>query len=484
EIIYTRGTTESLNLVASSLGRLRLRENDEVVVSAMEHHSNIVPWQMICGQTGAKLRVIPMNERGELLLDEYDKILAGGRVKIVAVVHLSNSLGTVNEIKRIAEMAHGVGALMFADGAQWVAHYPTDLQDLGVDFYAFSGHKLFGPTGVGVLYGRRELLEKMPPYQGGGDMIESVTFEKTTYAPLPNKFEAGTPDIAGVIGLGAAIEYVQSIDLNAVHVHEQALLDHATEQLRQIPGLRIIGTARNKGSVVSFVLENPPIASIDIGTALDQRGVAVRTGHHCCMPVMARMNIAATTRASFAMYNTRGDVDALVAGLREIVAKAAKKPAAAAKSAKQEVEYPKAVADSPTTAAEELAGDFDLLGEREARSQYVIDLGERLPNYFDLLKKVTPRVPGCMSEVYLVARKAPGSSDTLEFVADADAAIVRGLIALLERLFSGQRAADILAFDVESFFRRIGLDQFVSSQRRNGLAGMIARIRREAEGLK
>ena len=481
EIIFTRGTTEGINLVANCWGRAFLKPGDEVIVSAMEHHSNIVPWQMACAATGARLRVIPMNDAGELLLDEYAKLL-GESTKFVSVVQLSNSLGTINDIKKIARMARAAGAKVMADGAQWVAHYPTDVHELGVDFYAFSGHKLLGPTGIGALYGRRELLEKMPPYQGGGDMIESVTFEKTVYATLPNKFEAGTPDIAGAIGLGAAVDYIQSIGFDAFHAHEQALLDYATEQLQAIRGLRIVGTAKNKGSVVSFVLEDPPVAPFDIGTALDQRNIAVRTGHHCCQPVMDRLKVSATTRASFAMYNTKADVDALVTALQQIVDTAKISPKAV-RASEQPVEYPRAAAGSPQASAEELAGDFEILDDHEGRNQYVLDLGEKLPNLFEMLKQVTVRVPGCMSEVYLVARKAPGSTDTFEFVADANADIVRGLIAVLQRLFSGQKAKDVLDFDVEAFFRQIGLERFISSQRRNGLAGMVGRIRQEAAAI-
>jgi cysteine desulfurase / selenocysteine lyase len=504
QVLFTRGTTEAINLVAACWGRTFLRPGDEVIVSAMEHHSNIVPWQIACEATGARLRVIPMNDAGELLLDEYGRMLSDGRTKLVSVVHVSNSLGTINDVRRIAEMAHDARALVMVDGAQWVAHHPTDVQDLGADFYAFSGHKLFGPTGIGVLYGRRELLERMPPYQGGGDMIESVTFERTTYAPLPNKFEAGTPDIAGAIGLGAAIDYVRSIGFDAFEPYEAGLLAYATERLLTVPGLRIVGTARHKGGVLSFVLENPPVAALDIGMKLDLDGVAVRTGHHCCQPVMDRFCIPATTRASLAFYNTRADIDALVAGLQKIVAEAkeSNRSAAAAASPKSaadspngdgngksagtaaEVVYPKAAAASPAEAAEDLAESFEMLEERDEKNQYVLDLGQRLPHTFDLLKTVTTRVPGCMSEVYVVGRRAPGSSDTLEFVADANADIVRGLIAILQRLYSGQRAADVLAFDVEGFFRRIGLDQFITSQRRNGLAGMVQRIRGMAEQIQ
>jgi cysteine desulfurase / selenocysteine lyase len=478
EIIYTRGTSEGINLVASSYGRSVLKAGDEVVVSAMEHHSNIVPWQIVCEATGAKLRVIPMNERGELLIDEFAKILAGGKVKIVSVVHLSNSLGTINDIKLLAKMAHDAGAVIMVDGAQWVAHYPTDVRDLDVDFYAFSGHKLFGPTGIGVLYGKSKLLEAMPPYQGGGDMIKSVTFAKTEYADLPNKFEAGTPHIAGAVGLGAAIDYVTSVGLTNTAPHEQELLAYATKRLAEVPGLRIIGNAAQKASVISFVMEDPPLASHDIGVILDTHNIAVRTGHHCCQPVMERFDISSTTRISLAMYNTRADIDAAVEVLKQAAGTAQPRS-----QPKAQIDYPQPTAATPAKAAEELIEVFDFLGDDpNAKSLFVMDdLGAKLPNLFDLLKKVTTRVEGCMSEVYFVGRRSPRDAQVLEFVADADAAIVRGEIAMLEKLFSGQKASEILSFDIEAFFKRIGLDQFLTSQRRNGMAGMVRRIHLLAE---
>jgi cysteine desulfurase/selenocysteine lyase len=315
EIIFTRGTTEAINLVAASYGRKNVNAGDEVVVSAMEHHSNIVPWQMLCEERGATLRVIPMNDAGELLIDEYEKLL-NGRTKIVAVVHISNALGTINPIKNIIELAHKRGIPVLVDGAQAVPHSRVDMQDLDCDFYAFSSHKMFGPTGVGVLYGKKELLEKMPPYQGGGDMIKSVTFEKTTYNDLPYKFEAGTPNIAGGIGLGAAIDYINGMDLSAVAAYEHELLAYGTKKLLEIPGLKIIGTAKEKASVISFVLDG--IHPHDIGTILDYEGVAIRTGHHCAQPVMQRYGIPATARASFAFYNTKDEIDVLVKAIYKV----------------------------------------------------------------------------------------------------------------------------------------------------------------------
>ena len=315
EVIFVRGTTEAINLVAHSYGRTHVQAGDAVLISAMEHHSNIVPWQILCEERGASLRVVPMNGRGEFLLDEYEKLLTP-RTKLVAVSHVSNALGTVNPVRQIIAMAHEHGIPVLVDGAQAVPHLQVDVQELDCDFYAFSGHKMYGPTGVGVLYGKKRLLEAMPPYQGGGDMISSVTFEKTTYNRLPFKFEAGTPNIAGVIGLGAAIEYLGRISLERVAVHEHYLLAYATERISSLPSVRLIGTAQEKAAVLSFVLEG--VHPHDIGTVLDQEGIAVRTGHHCAQPVMQFFGVPATARASFALYNTEEEVDALMRGLCKV----------------------------------------------------------------------------------------------------------------------------------------------------------------------
>jgi cysteine desulfurase/selenocysteine lyase len=315
EIVFVRGTTEAINLVAHSFGRQQVGAGDEIVLSEMEHHSNIVPWQMLCEERGARLRVIPVSDRGELDLDAFERRL-GPRTKLVSVVHVSNALGTVNPVRRIVELAHGAGVPVLVDGAQAVAHMPVDVQAIGCDFYAFSGHKVFGPTGIGVLYGRQALLEAMPPYQGGGDMIRSVTFERTTYNDVPHKFEAGTPNIAGAIGLRAAIDYLRRIDLAAMGAYEHGLLEYATEALTCVKGLRVVGTAAEKSGVISFVLDE--VHPHDIGTILDQEGVAIRTGHHCCQPLMHRFGVPATARASFALYNTYAEVDALVGALRKV----------------------------------------------------------------------------------------------------------------------------------------------------------------------
>lgn len=313
EIIFVRGTTEAINLVTQSYGRAFLKAGDEIIVSAMEHHSNIVPWQMLCQQIGAHLRVIPINHAGELVFDEYRRLL-NEKTKFVSIAHVSNALGTVVPVKEVVQLAHERGVPVLIDGAQAVPHMKVDVQEIGCDFYAFSGHKLFGPTGVGVLYGRADLLDAMPPYQGGGDMISLVTFEKTHYNDLPYKFEAGTPNIAGGIGLGAAIDYLNALDWERVTEHENELLAYATEALSAFEGLRIIGTARHKAGIVSFVFD--PIHAHDVGTILDQEGVAVRAGHHCAMPVMQHFGVPGTARASFAMYNSRNDVDRLIDALQ------------------------------------------------------------------------------------------------------------------------------------------------------------------------
>ncbi len=315
EIIFVRGTTEAINLVAQTYGRQHVVSGDEVIITAMEHHSNIVPWQMLCQEKGARLRVVPINDRGELILEEYEKLL-GPRTKLVALGHVSNALGTVNPVRRIIELAHQQGVPVLVDGAQAAPRLKLDVRELDADFYAFSGHKIYGPTGIGVLYGKASLLDAMPPYQGGGDMISSVTFEKTVYNKLPHKFEAGTPHMAGAIGLGAALEYVNRLGLENVTAHEQDVLAYATEQVSAVPGVRLIGTAREKTGVLSFVLE--PIHPHDIGTILDQEGIAIRTGHHCAQPVMQRFGVPATARASFGLYNTREEVDALVRGLNKV----------------------------------------------------------------------------------------------------------------------------------------------------------------------
>ena len=316
EIIFVRGTTEAINLISQTYGRSCMSEGDEIIISSMEHHSNIVPWQILCQEKGAILRVIPVNDLGELLLDEYERLFTD-KTKLVSIVHQSNALGTINPAKEIVDIAHGHGVPVLLDGAQAIAHLEVDVRELGCDFYAFSGHKLYGPTGIGVLYGKESLLEEMPPYQAGGEMIKSVTFDETLYNVLPNKFEAGTPNIAGAIGLGAAIDYVETLGMGQIAAYESELLQYGTGRLSSIEGLKIIGTADKKGSVISFVMEG--VHPHDIGTILDAEGIAIRTGHHCAQPLMDRFNVPATARASFAFYNTKEEIDVLVKGIDRVI---------------------------------------------------------------------------------------------------------------------------------------------------------------------
>ena len=494
ECIFTRGTTESINLVASSWGRASLRAGDEIVLSELEHHSNIVPWQMVAAQTGARIRVIPIDDSGALRMDLYRQLLSS-RTRLVAITQVSNALGTVNPVREIIAAAHEAGALVLIDGAQWVAHGPTDVRALGADFYAFSGHKLYGPTGIGVLYGRRPLLEAMPPYQGGGDMVERVTFEHTTYAELPSRLEAGTPHIAGAVGLAAAIDWVAGIGLERIGAHEGRLLRHATARLSAIAGLEIKGTAPRRSGALSWVVTDPPISTLDIGTQLDLEGICIRTGHHCCQPLMDRLGVSSTARASFGVYNTLEEIDRLADALGAVIERARNRrrspgspttwlatavPADSA-AAERPVGYPPAAGNSPSAVADEIRALFEGLPDWSMRYQQLIDLGQQLPPRPDPLKTPANLVRGCQSQVYLAARVRPGTADTLEFLADSDADIVRGLIALLQRLFSGQRAQAILAFDAPAFFGEIGLDRQLSLTRRNGLAAMVERLRGLAE---
>jgi cysteine desulfurase/selenocysteine lyase len=312
EVLFTKGTTDGINLVANGFSRGILQEGDEIIISSMEHHSNIVPWQMACDYNRAVLKVIPIDDKGELLLEEY-KALLSHKTKLVAITHVSNTLGTINPVKEIVDEAHALGIPVLLDGAQSIQHMNVDVQELDCEFYAFSGHKMFGPTGIGVLFGKKEWLEKLPPYQGGGDMIKTVTFEKTTYNDLPHKFEAGTPNIAGGIGLGSAVDYLNELDWNRIQIHEDELLAYATEKILEIEGIHIIGTAKKKAGILSFVHDSAH--HYDIGTILDQLGVAIRTGHHCTEPLMKRFNVTGTARVSFAFYNTKEEVDIFIAAL-------------------------------------------------------------------------------------------------------------------------------------------------------------------------
>jgi cysteine desulfurase/selenocysteine lyase len=484
ELIFTRGTTEAVNLVAQTFGRMHVQEGDEVIIGASEHHSNIVPWQMLCWEKKAHLRVIPITDAGELRLEEYERLLSS-RTKLVAVSHVSNALGTINPVEEIISLARRRGVAVLIDGAQAVPHLQVDVQALDCDFYAFSGHKVYGPTGIGVLYGKARHLELMPPWQGGGDMIRSVSFAKTSWNELPYKFEAGTPNIADAIGLCAALEYVQEIGQDAIAAHERMLLDYATKRLQAIPGVRLIGTAPRKAAVLSFVVDEPPLATLDIGTRLDLDGVAIRTGHHCCQPLMDQYGIAGTARASFALYNTIEEVDVFASALARMVAAARSKTATTVTlpMTPRELTFPGAAAATPQAAADELVEVFDIMDDWTDRYQYLIELGGKLPSMPVELKTEATRVRGCQSTVHMFARKKPGSADVLEFLADSDAEIVRGELALLQRVYSGQRAGLVLAFDMPALLHRLGLDKNLSMGRRNGLAEMTQRIRHYAAEL-
>jgi cysteine desulfurase/selenocysteine lyase len=481
EIIFTRGATDAINLVAQTFGRMNVHPGDEVVLTAMEHHSNIVPWQMLCQEKGATLRVVPITDAGELRMDELQRLLSPA-TRLVAVAHVSNALGTVNPVREIVRLAHAQGAAVLIDGAQAVSHLHVDVRELDCDFYVFSGHKVYGPTGIGILYGKPEHLELMPPYQTGGDMISYVSFEKTTWNELPYKFEAGTPHIAGAIGLGVALEYIEEIGRDTIAVHEHQLLEHATSRLSAIAGLRLIGTAHEKTSVLSFVVEDPPLSALDVGARLDLEGIAVRTGHHCCQPLMERLHIPGTARASLAMYNTHDEVDIFADALERIVESVRPRRAATNGSA-LDLRYPQAAAANPQAAAATLIDDFDFIDDWSEKYRYLIDEGAKLPPMPEALKTPANRVHGCQSTVFVHARKKPGTADVMEFLADSDADVVRGLLAVLQKVYSGQRASEILAFDAPAFWQRLGLDRNLTTGRRNGLGAMVERLRDFAASL-
>ncbi len=471
EVIFTRGTTEAVNLLAHSFSKAHVHPGDEIIISALEHHSNIVPWQMACHEKRANLRVIPVSDAGELDLGAFEKML-GPQTKMVAVSHVSNALGTVNPIERIIELAHRKGVPVFLDGAQAAGHFRIDVRALDVDFYAFSGHKVFGPTGIGVLYGKARHLELMPPYQYGGDMIQYVSFEKTSWNELPYKFEAGTPNIADAVGLGVALDYLEALDRDQLQRHERQLLQRATQRLEQIPGVRIVGTAQEKVGVVAFVVQD--MAPVDVGAKLDLEGIAVRTGHHCCQPLMEQFGLTGTVRASFALYNTLEEVDQFADVLATIAQSAT--PRQQNHQPLTDVRYPSPAGASPDAVAEEFAEFFDFVEDWTEKYQHIIELGEKLPAMPEVMKTEVNRVKGCQSTVYLNLRTQPGSRSVVEFLVDSDADIVRGLAAMLERLFSGQKASAIADFDVQGYFRRLGLDSNLSMGRRNGLAEMADRV--------
>ena len=469
EIILTRGTTEAVNLVAATYGRTFIAEGDEILLTVMEHHSNLVPWHLLASETGARVVVADVTSDGELDLDAFAAMVTP-RTRLIAVAHVSNSLGTINPVQAITHLAHEREIPVLIDGAQALPHLRVDVQDLDCDFYCASGHKAYGPTGIGFLYGKEALLESMPPWQGGGDMIDQVTRHGATWADLPHKMEAGTPNIAGAIGMAEALDYMDACGLDAVHTSERAVLDYAVAKLREVSGLRLIGTAAERTGVVSFTLDG--MHPYDVGQLLDQAGIAVRTGHHCTMPLMAHLDIPGTVRASFGLYNHAQDVDALVDRLHEVVRAGSGKRNGSGSL----VPIAGTIESRKAAMLEELAL-FDAVDDRR---EYLIELGEELPALDDAFKTEQYRIHGCLAMVWLHSRVDRGR---IYFCADSDAFITKGMIALLIHLLDGQPAADIVRTDLMELVREVGLPELITARRKNGLGRMMDRIRQDALNL-
>jgi len=450
ELIWTKGTTESINLVANSLGE-RFTEGDEILISTMEHHANIVPWQMLAERKNLSIKVIPLSESGDLDPQAFSELLTE-KTRLVAITHVSNALGTINPVKEIIRKAHDAGALVLVDGAQALPHFRVDVKDLDADFYVFSGHKLYAPTGVGVLYGKQHLLESMPPWQGGGEMIKTVSFEKTTYNQLPFKFEAGTPNIAGVIGLGEAINWLSTLDQNLLHEHEQALFDKALDGCSQIKGFSRIGSPQQSVSLLSFTLEG--LHQQDIGLMLDKRGIAVRTGHHCAMPLMNHLGLAGTTRASFAFYNTLDEVEQFVTALDEL-----NKP--------EQFSTPDSIHTGLLQRLQQSRGWNE-------RYREIMLAGKALPFMPASLKVEANLVNGCESNTWLFYES--DGSGNLAFKVDSDARIIRGLLALLLEIFNNKTPDQILSQDIEKLFTELELEKHLSPSRGNGLKAVVEKI--------
>ncbi|APW61527.1 SufS family cysteine desulfurase [Paludisphaera borealis] len=476
EIVFVRGATEAINLVAQTFGRQHVGPGDEVLVTEMEHHANLVPWQQLCREQGARLVVAPITDKGELKLDVLESLITP-RTKFVAVSHVSNALGTVNPIKRVIEAAHRRGVPVLIDGAQAAPHVPIDVQELGCDFYVFSGHKVYGPMGIGVLYGRLDVLESMPPWQHGGDMVDTVGFDATTFSGPPYRFEAGTPNVSGAVGLAAALEFLEGVGRRAAADHEATLLDLAVRRLSEIPGVRLVGEPGHRAGVVSFAVDDPPMSPLDVSARLDAEGIAVRAGNHCCQPLMGRLGVSGTVRASFAIYNDAADVERLAAAVRSIVGEAEAGRRSTDHNDETAADYPGPSAPTIETAAASLLDEFNGLGDWAERYEFLIELGRKAPALPDVLRTEANRVRGCQSIVHLAARVRPDTRDTVEFLADSDSELVAGLLALLQELFSGHRAADVLAFDLAGFLDKAGLASNLTTGRRNGLAEMIKRLR-------
>ena len=470
EVIFTRGTTEGINLVANAYVRERVGSGDEILVSGLEHHSNMVPWHMICQEKGATLRIIPVNDVGELVLDDLDSLLTP-RTRLVAVTHISNSLGTIVPLERIIGAAHSQDIPVLVDGAQGVPHSRVDMQSLDVDFYCFSGHKTYGPTGIGILYGKTTLLEEATPWQGGGDMIHTVSYSEYTPDTLPHKFEAGTPHIAGTIGLASAIDYMESIGVSAIAEHENTLLHYAQEQLSALGGVQLVGTAPHKAAVISFLVENTH--PYDIGRILDERGVAVRVGHHCTMPLMERLNIPGTVRASLGLYNSHEDIDRLVQGVDY-----AKMQLLASRSSSVRISSSAKSKNTFKERMDSVLDDLDLFDSPDEKREYLMEFGEALPAYSDAYRTEDYRIHGCQSMVWL---RTELKQNRLHFMADSDALITRGMIALLVHLLDGLTPVFVNSLNLGQVISQLGLPSLVTAQRKNGLANMVARISKDAQ---
>lgn len=471
-IVFTRGTTEAINLVASTYGRKYIQPGDEILTTVMEHHSNLVPWQLLAKERDAQLRVLDVSLAGTISVDAFVRQM-NNRTRLIALGHVSNSLGTLHPVEDIIAEAHKRNIVVLLDGAQGLPHLPLDMQALDCDFYCASSHKAYGPTGVGFLYGKEELLEDLPPWHGGGDMIEEVHRTSSTWAEVPHKFEAGTPNIAGVIGMAAAIDYLEGIGMDILRKKEEALLNYTHAELQAVSGLMIVGTASQKVGAVSFLLEEHH--PYDVGHALDQAGIAVRTGHHCTMPLMKYFGIPGTVRASLGAYNTKEDIDILVARLNEIVAEHSRKNLASTTT--DQVDSPSSTEESIETRKAALLEDLELFEDADDRREYLIELGENLKAIDNSLKIEANRIHGCLAMVWLHSTVRGGR---IYFEADSDALITRGMIALLVRLMDGQAPQTILQTDLFALVNDIGLPSLITARRKNGLNRMIERIQKEA----
>ncbi len=465
EIIFTKGTTDAVNLVANSLSQFHITKDSQILLTEIEHHSNIVPWQIVAERVGAEVLAAKVTPKGEIDLKDFESKL-NEKTKVVSFAHVSNALGTVHPVAELIGLTRkrAPNALVFIDGAQWISHAKTDVGALNCDFYAFSAHKVYGPTGVGILYGKKDLLMKMPPVNGGGDMIEKVSFSGTTYAKPPYRFEAGTPNIAGVIGLGAALDFFKTQSWEEIEEREAEICSRVVEQLSATEKVTIIGDPKKRMSAVSFIVEG--MSAMDVAVRLNQYGVAVRAGHHCCMPLMEALGIPGTVRASWSGYTSKEEIDVLGKALKEVVTQIG-----TAGEEKTELEFTKPSAQSVSAALIEIREL--LLSAGDSRSEILLELGALHPHRIGLLRKLTPQVQGCMSEVRMLTKT---TDDRLEIAADSNAEIVRGLLTIVEKVFSGQKKAEIKAFGPQNLFTELDLPGFVSMQRRTGLESVLRLI--------